>query len=220
MEKEKKKMQEMQDTQPSIVEEPFVMYGTLDLDETKRYTYADYLTWLDDKRRELIDGFIHLLSAPNSIHARITHLTSWILESFVRKNKGKYRVFHAPFDVRLPLDNETTDGEIYNVVQPDICVICDLSKIDMKGCKGAPDLIVEVLSPSTLKYDLHYKLGLYEASGVREYWTINPKAKTVHIFLLQPDGTYDIGTEYETGQKAPVHIFEGLEIDLNELFED
>ena len=164
MEKEKKKMYEMQDTQSSIVEEPFVMFGTLDLDATKRYTYADYLTWLDDKRRELIDGFIHLLSAPNSIHARITQLTSLLIGSFVRNNKGKCRIFHAPFDVRLPLDNDTSDGKIYNVVQPDICVICDLSKIDIKGCNGAPDLIVEVLSPSTLKYDLHYKLGLYEAA--------------------------------------------------------
>jgi Uma2 family endonuclease len=220
MEKKETKPYELAETKPNVVEEPFMMYGTLELDETQRYTYADYLTWLDDKRRELIDGFIHLMSAPNSIHAGISHLTSWFIESYIRKRKRKCRVFHAPFDVRLPLNNETDDRKIYNVVQPDICVICDLSKIDIRGCIGAPDLIVEVLSPSTLKKDLHYKLGLYEAAGVREYWTVNPKAKTVHIFLLQPDGFYDIGTEYECGQKAPVHIFKGLEIDLNELFEE
>jgi len=219
MEQEKTKPYDLTDTKPAIVEEPFVMYGTLDLDMTKRYTYADYLTWLDDKRRELINGFINLMSAPNMIHARITHLASWFIESFVRNRKGKCRVFHAPFDVRLPLKNETDDSKIYNVVQPDICVVCDLSKLDERGCLGAPDLIVEVLSPSTLKNDMHHKFGLYEAAGVREYWVINPKAKTVNVFLLQPDGFYDWGTEYDCGQKAPVHIFEGLEIDLNELFE-
>jgi Uma2 family endonuclease len=216
----KKNAYKVPEREPQIVEEPFVMFGTLNLDESKRYTYADYLTWLDDKRRELINGFIHLMSAPNSFHARITHLTSLFIGSFVRNNKGKCRVFHAPFDVRLPLDNEKADDKIYNVVQPDICVVCDLSKIDSKGCIGAPDLIVEVLSPSTLKYDLNFKFNLYEKSGVKEYWVVNPKAKTVNVFLLQPDGTYDIGTEYECNQKAPVHIFKGLEIDLNELFEE
>jgi Uma2 family endonuclease len=106
------------------------------------------------------------------------------------------------------------------VVQPDICVICDLSKLDDKGCIGAPDLIVEVLSPSTLKYDWNYKFNLYEAAGVTEYWIVDPKTKTANVFLLQPDGKYDLGTVYDCGQKAPVHIFEGLEIDLNELFEE
>ena len=220
MEKEKTKLYEVPDTKPAIVEEPLVMYGTLDLDMTKRYTYADYLTWLDDRRMELINGFIHLMSAPNVIHARITHLISLIIGSFVRNRKGKCHIYHAPFDVRLPLNNETEDGKIYNVVQPDICVVCDLTKLDTRGCCGAPDLIVEVLSPSTFKNDMHYKFGLYETAGVREYWVVNPKAKTVNVFLLQPDGCYDIGTEYDCDQKAPVHIFEGLEIDLNELFEE
>ena len=205
--------------EPMIVEEPFVMYGTLKLDESKRYTYANYLTWLDDQRRELINGFIHLMSAPNEIHARITHLANWVMESIVRKRKGKCRIYHAPFDVRLPINNETADDRIYDVVQPDICVICDLSKLDEKGCLGAPDLIVEVLSPSTLKYDWNYKFNLYERAGVREYWIVDPKPKNVSVFLLQPDGRYDLGTIYECNQKAPVHIFEGLEIDLNELFE-
>jgi Uma2 family endonuclease len=220
MEKEKIKPYEIPETSTDVLCEPPLAYGTLTLDESKRYTYADYLTWFDDKRRELINGFIHLLSAPNTFHARITHLTSLFFGSFVRNRKGKCRIFHAPFDVRLPLNNETSDSEIYNVVQPDICVICDLSKLDEKGCLGAPDLIVEVLSPSTLKKDLNYKFNLYEAAGVQEYWVVNPKAKTVNVFLLQPNGFYDLGTEYDCGQKAPVHIFEGLEIDLNELFEE
>ena len=219
MEKKIAKSYEYPSTKPNIVEEPFVMYGTLNLDESKRYSYADYLTWLDDNRRELINGFIHLMSAPMRAHAFVTMELSTLIRTFIKKRKGKCRIYHAPFDVRLPLNNETEDNKIYNVVQPDICVICDLSKLDEKGCLGAPDLIVEVLSPSSLKYDWNYKFNLYESAGVREYWIVDPKAKTVNVFLLQLDGKYDLGSVYECNQKTPVHIFEGLEINLNELFE-
>ena len=220
MEKEKNKLYEYPREKPNIVEEPFVMYGTLELDESKRYTYADYLTWLDDKRRELINGFIHLMSAPFRRHARITSQLNNLIDSFIKMKKGKCHVYHAPFDVRLPLYNSKDDDKIYDVVQPDICVVCDMSKLDDKGCIGAPDLVVEVLSPSTLKYDWNYKFNLYETAGVREYWIVDPKARIANVFLLQSNGKYDLGTVYECGQKAPVHILEDLEIDLNEIFED
>ena len=219
MEKKKTKPYEYPPTKPNIIEEPLVVYGTLDLDESKRYTYADYLSWLDDRRMELINGFIHFMSAPIRIHARISAKLFSKVDTFIEKRKGKCHIYYAPFDVRLPKNNETKDDEIYNVVQPDICVICDLSKLDDKGCIGAPDLIVEILSPSTLKNDWCYKFGLYETCGVREYWIVDPKGKTVNVFLLQPNGRYDSGTLYECNQKASVRIFEGLEIDLNELFE-
>jgi Uma2 family endonuclease len=218
MEKKKTKPYDATPPKSNIVEEPFVMFGTLNLDESKRYTYADYLTWLDDNRRELINGFIHLMSAPMRVHAWVSQKMFKAINKFIEKKKGKCHIYYAPFDVRLPLDEETADNKIYNVVQPDICVICDLSKLDDKGCIGAPDLMVEVLSPSTLKYDWNYKFNLYEAAGVREYWIVDPKTKIVNIFLLQADGKYDLGTVYECNQKAPVHIFKGLEIDLNELF--
>ena len=220
---EKKRMKSYEDVsppKPGIVEEPFVMFGTLDLDESLRYTYADYLTWLDDKRRELINGFIHLMSAPMRVHARVSRKLFSAVDRFIDFNKGKCHIYYAPFDVRFPSNNETADNKIYNVVQPDFCVICDLYKLDDKGCIGAPDLIVEVLSPSTLKYDWNYKFNLYESGGVREYWIVDPKAKLVNAFILQPDGNYDLGTVYDCTQKAPVHIFKGLEIDLKELFED
>ena len=220
MEKKDTKPYKMPPEKTNIVEEPFVMYGTLDLDESKRYTYADYLTWLDDKRRELINGFIHLMSGPVRRHAGTSMELITIIRTFIKKKKGKCRIYHAPFDVRLPMYGSKDDNKIYDVVQPDICVICDLEKLDDKGCLGAPDLIVEVLSPSTLKYDWNYKFNLYEKAGVKEYWIVNPKAKEANVFLLQSDGKYDLGTVYESGQKAPVHIFKGLEIDLNELFED
>ena len=213
-------MIDMETAKPNIVEEPFVMYGTLDLDESLRYTYADYLTWLDDKRRELINGFIHLMSAPMRRHARVSVKLVRHIASFIDLKKGKCHVYYAPFDVRLPIHGSTDDDKIYDVVQPDICVVCDLSKLDDKGCIGAPELIVEILSPSTLKYDWNYKFNLYETAGVTEYWIVDPKAKTACAFLLQPDGRYDLGTVYDTTQKAPVHILKGLEIDLNDLFED
>ena len=220
MEKGKTKPYEEAATEPRIVEEPFVMYGTLNLDISKRYTYADYLTWLDDKRRELIDGFIHLMSAPVRRHAGVSVVLSAIIRTFLKKKKGKCRIYHAPFDVRLPINGTKDDDKIYDVVQPDICVVCDMTKLDERGCIGAPDLIVEVLSPSTFKYDWNYKFNLYEKAGVREYWIVDPKAKTAHIFLLQPDGRYNMGTLYEDGEKAPVSIMEGLTIELNEIFEE
>ena len=211
---------EFQEEDPTIVEEPFIKYPALDLDMTKRYTYADYLTWIDEKRRELIDGFIHLMSAPSTIHAQLSF--NWVFRAgtFFRKRKGRCRIFYAPFDVRLPKEGSKEDDKIYDVVQPDICVICDLTKIDEKGCIGAPDLIVEILSPSTAQYDKNKKFNLYEKFGVREYWIVDPKEKTVQVFLWQPDGKYDTGTIYKCDEKAPVHIFEGLVIDLKELFED
>jgi Uma2 family endonuclease len=218
--KPKKLNYKFKEEKPTIVEEPFIKYPALHLDETKRYTYADYLLWIDEKRRELFDGFIHLMSAPSTLHARITYLIGLFMGVFVRTNNGKCQIFHAPFDVRLPRNNETADDKIFDVVQPDICVICDLTKIDARGCIGAPDLIVEVLSPSTSKKDWTKKFNLYETHGVREYWIVDPNARAVHIFLLQPDGKYDEGTIYECDQIAPVHIFEGLEIDLKELFRD
>ena len=133
------------------------------LDLHKRYTYADYLTWMDDIRRELIEGFIKLLPAPRSIHAKVSFNISWHLAAILKKNKGKCEVFCAPFDVRLPKNGETANDQIYTVVQPDICVICDPAKIDKRGCCGAPDMIIEVISPSTGKRQLFDKFVLYEA---------------------------------------------------------
>jgi Uma2 family endonuclease len=211
---------EFSEENETIAGEPFLEYPVLNLDPAKRYTFADYLTWMDDKFRELIDGFIHLMCYPTELHARISSSLHYFTTAFARKRKGKCRIYHAPFAVRLPIDGATDDDKIYNVFLPDICVICDLSKIDEKGCIGAPDLVVEVLSPSTAKNDWNKKFKLYEKSGVREYWIIDPKKKTLHLFLLQSDGKYDAGTVYQSNQKAPMHIFEGLVINLRELFEE
>jgi Uma2 family endonuclease len=188
------------------------------LDPQKQYTYADYLTWLDDKRRELINGIVRMMSAPLEKHQRTSMNLSLELGVIIKKNNGKCRIYHAPFDVRLPKNGEREDNLIYTVVQPDICIVCDLDKIDEQGCLGAPDFIAEIQSPSTAKYDLNEKFNLYESVGVREYWVVFPLDKAIQVFLLQPDGKYDKGTLYATG-KVPIHIFNGIEIDLNEIFD-
>jgi len=192
----------------------------LTLDLTKRYTYADYLTWLDDIRRELIDGFINMMAAPTWDHADISYNISLQLGVHLLNSNCGCKVFHAPFDVLLPNGGEAEPDKVYNVVQPDVCVVCDLSKKVDGKCYGAPDLIVEVLSPSTRKKDLQKKYALYEKAGVSEYWIADPKAKTLTVYILQPDGEYDDGAVYIMGEKAPVHIFGGYLIDLQDIFQE
>jgi Uma2 family endonuclease len=195
------------------------------LDTQKRYSYADYLTWLDDKRRELFDGFVSLMSpAPLSGHAKINRVIFLAIGNYLQKCKCDCEVFTAPFDVRLPKNGEKNNNEIFTVVQPDICVICDPSKIDRRGCLGAPDMIVEILSPSTAKKDYSIKFYLYEKAGVREYWIADPLGKFVNVFFLQENGKYDNGKIYEEKDSPdeinliPVGILSGLEIDYNEIF--
>jgi Uma2 family endonuclease len=198
------------------VEESEMVYIT----PSRRYTYADYLTWMDYKRRELIDGVVYtMFSAPSRLHAKISINLAMLVGWYIKRRKGKCQIFHAPFDVRLPKNGETADDKIDTVIEPDICVVCDPNKLDEKGCIGAPDLIVEVQSPSTRSRDLNEKFHLYESAGVREYWTIDPPKKTLTVFLLQENGKFDTGTIYKKG-KAPVAIFEGLKIDLKKLFEE
>ena len=195
------------------------MGAGLHLSEIQRYSYADYLTWMDDKRRELINGFVRLMSAPLRTHADISTKLVGIILWHIEKHEGKCKVYHAPFDVRLPVDGETEDSKIYNVVQPDVCVICDLSKLDERGCIGAPDLVVEVQSPSSISYDLREKYDLYEAAGVKEYWVASPKMNVVTVFLLQDKGKFDRGKVYESGSKIQSKTLEGLEISLDAIFQ-
>ena len=196
--------------------EPSVAYGMTG------HSYADYLTWTDDTMREIIDGIVYTFSAPFRNHAAAT--ISFLKKAlpFINRRKGKCKIYTAPFDVRLPTNGETADDKIYNVVQPDICVICDPSKLDERGCIGAPDLIVEVFSPSTGKRDMNEKFFLYEKSGVSEYWVVYPNDKAVTVFLLK-GGKFNKGTTYDLiigAKKIPVKTLKGLVIDLEELFED
>jgi len=192
---------------------------TLNLDLNKRYTYADYLTWMDDKRRELFDGFIKLMTpAPSRKHQRIsTNLTS-IFWNYLRNKNCE--IYHAPSDVRLSKQGATKiDEAIYTVVQPDIYVVCDLSKLDDRGCNGAPDFIIEIVSAKNSRRDIKDKFEIYQEHGVKEYWIVNPNEEYVNVFVLDEAGKYQLKGMYAGDDKIPVSIFDGkLEIDLTEVF--
>jgi Uma2 family endonuclease len=191
----------------------------LRLDLNKRYTFADYLQWADNKRRELFNGFIKLMTpAPNLYHQRISMslLSKFIL--FYDNNKPGCQLFHAPFDVRLPNNGEKSDDKIYTVVQPDIVIICDKDKLDEHGCIGAPDFIIEIISPSTAERDMHEKKDLYEKHGVKEYWIVFPNEEIIQAYFLKKNKYQSTGV-YTKGQEIPVQVFKGkLAINTNEIF--
>lgn len=189
-----------------------------DLDLSKEYTYADYLTWRFDEYVELIKGKIFRMTpAPTSFHQEILGNLYLPFKTYL---KGKQcKVFLAPFDVRLSNKKRSSDAtEIISVVQPDICVICDLSKVDEKGCLGAPDLIIEIISKSTAKKDLDDKFHLYEESGVKEYWTVF-QDKAVTVYDLINDKYVQRGDQYDINEVIKVGVLEGLEINTNDIFD-
>jgi len=192
------------------------------LDLNRQYTYADYLTWADDKMRELLNGFIRLMSpAPSLRHSVVSRRLSTAMINHVDRNGGDCQVFYAPFDVRFPANpDKTGDNQIYTVVQPDICVVCDISKLDERGCLGAPDMVIEIISLSSQRYDLNEKFNIYEAGGVKEYWVVSPQEKGINVFILQDNGKYDAGTVYEGKVQVPVQTLKGLSINTEILFKN
>ena len=184
------------------------------LKEDERYTYADYLSWDDDQRREIIEGVPYLMSpAPTWVHQE---KNGELYRQFANFLKGKpCKVFHAPFDVRLFPADDNSDSTI---VQPDIVVICNRSIIRGTGCAGAPDMVVEVLSPGTARLDRLVKFQLYQKAGVREYWIVDLETKTVSVHILK-DGEY-MTKAYGNADSAPVHVLEGLSINLADVFAD
>jgi Uma2 family endonuclease len=189
------------------------------LDFNKKYSYADYLTWRFSERVELIMGRIFKMTpAPRTDHQQISTIISSSLFYFLKGNQCK--VFAAPFDVRLPNEKGESGLKSDNVVQPDISVICDPAKIDDKGCVGAPDLIVEIVSKSSVKKDLHEKYDLYERHGVREYWIVAPFEMTLSIFVLGEKGHYIPSKPLTLGDTARSTVISGFAIDLDELFRD
>lgn len=175
----------------------------------KKYTYADYLTWDDGNRYELIDGVPYMMAAPSSTHQEIVaNLTAELVVYL----KGKScKVFPSPYDVRLNAD--TKDD---TVIQPDISVICDPNKIEERGCKGAPDMVIEILSPSTALYDQNIKLSKYLEAGVKEYWIVNPDERNVQVFLFENGkGMFQI---YKDATTIPVHVLKDCQINLADVF--
>jgi Uma2 family endonuclease len=180
--------------------------------ENQHYTYADYCSWDDNERWELIDGVSYLMSpAPMRVHQEIIRELAYQLTAFL---KGKpCKLFIAPFDVRLNAD--TYDD---TVVQPDLLIVCDRSKLNDKCCVGAPDMVIEILSQSTGRHDKFVKFKLYQDAGVREYWMVDPDTKTVQACTLE-NGKY-ITTMYGDTDTASVHILDGCTINLKDVFEE
>ena len=166
----------------------------LALKDTELHSYAEYCRWPEDVRYELIDGEAYAMApAPSPVHQTIAfEVARQIADALDDK---PCRVYLAPFDVRLPRDDEI-DDHIDTVVQPDLSVICDPGKIDQRGCRGAPDWVIEVLSPSTAGHDMIVKRDLYERHGVREYWIVHPTDRVVTIYTLI-DGAYGKPDVYE-----------------------
>ncbi len=185
------------------------------LDPNKTYSYADYLTWQFDTIVELIKGKLFITSpAPASRHQLIASNLHRDISNHFRKHSCQS--YFAPFDVRL-VKGRKEDADTFTVVQPDICVICDLSKMDERGYAGAPDLIIEIISPSTAKKDLDYKYKLYEENGVKEYWIVFPDSNAVDQYYLS-EGKYERKDVFVNGQTFYSAIFPELAINLEEIF--
>ncbi|GHV32187.1 hypothetical protein FACS1894167_15120 [Synergistales bacterium] len=183
----------------------------------ERYTYGDYKTWDDDTRWELIDGEAFCMTAPNSYHQLL--LGALHRELAIHFKGKKCKVCIAPFDVLLPGSDETED-DIVNVVQPDMMIVCDRSKIRPRNIIGAPDVVFEILSPSTSKRDLSVKLELYERSGVREYFVVDPYGESVTAFGENSDGRFSKKTVYSASDVLKFDTFAELEIPLAPIFEE
>jgi Uma2 family endonuclease len=187
-----------------------------DLNIDKRYTYADYLKWDFDERVELINGVVYDLPTPYTLHQRTSGHLSARLGNYLA---GKLcEVFSAPFDVRIPRLSGN-DREVITVVQPDICVVCDPAKVDDKGCLGAPDIVVEILSPGNNKKELKNKYEVYEEAGVLEYWIIHPQEKTFLKYTLT-EGSFVPSKLLTIGDDVTTPVLPGFVLSLEELFAD
>lgn len=178
----------------------------------RKYTFADYLAWGDDERIEIIHGeAIVAQAAPSPAHQEAVQQISRQIGNYLEGKKCK--VYPAPFAVYLNDDEQDT-----TVVEPDISIVCDLSKINNYGCKGAPDMVIEVLSPSTARRDRLEKLNLYEQAGVKEYWIVDTVEQAVQVFLLE-GGRYR-AVDYHTKKDiAKVNVLQGCFIELSKVFE-
>lgn len=181
----------------------------------KIYTYADYLNWNEDERIEIIDGEAYMIAPPSQAHQQVSVAIASQLYIFLEGKKCK--VFPAPFAVRLFEGKNVDPDMIHTVVEPDISVICDKDKLDGKGCKGAPDMVVEILSPATAKRDKFVKLHLYRRAGVKEYWIVDPIEQSVQVFEL--DGTNYNPTAFNNRDDiAKVNALDGCFIELSRVF--
>jgi len=186
--------------------------------EEQKYSYADYLTWKDDQRWEIISGEPMLMSpAPNRAHQTILKRLALQIEPNMRDKSCE--LFLSPFDVRLEAP-ETSNDKIHHVVQPDLLVVCDPAKLNSRGCAGAPDWIIEIASPSTASKDHILKREIYERFGVIEYWIVQPLDRLIVVYHLGSDNRYGKPAVYSDSDIVTAGILPDIQIDLNQIFMD
>ena len=184
--------------------------------EKPRYTLADCLEWEENERIEIINGEAYMMAPPLLEHQRICGALFAQLYNYLEGKRCQ--VFAGPFGVRLFERDGDRPEDVDTMVEPDISVICDSSKLDKYGCKGAPDLIIEILSSSTRRHDRLVKLGLYQRAGVREYWIVNPEDKTVQVMLQDGAGSLRLHEDYGRDDMAKVNVLEDCLIELSKVF--
>ncbi len=184
----------------------------------KKYTYADYMQWNDDERWELIEGVpYNMTPAPMRQHQGIAGELFYQIKDFLKDKKCQ--VYNAPFDVRFPPQHlkRIDDSHVETVVQPDISVICNKKRLDDRGCIGAPDFIIEIISKSTATKDTREKFALYEKHGVKEYWIVFPEEELVQAFTLNRKKEYGKPVIYSFEDDVPVKTLKGLTISLKNM---
>ncbi len=173
----------------------------------KNYTIKDIYALPDGQRAELIDGVIYDMTPPNRMHQELVSQFTKTIGQYIDKNNGLCKVYPAPFAVFLNNDDK-------NYVEPDISVICDKNKLDDRGCNGAPDFIIEVVSPSSRKMDYSNKMTLYSNSGVREYWIVDPEKERTTVYRYEEDAAPTI---VPFTQSITVCIYKDLSITIADL---
>jgi len=184
--------------------------------KNKKYTFADYLTWPENERWEIIDGVPHMQSAPTWQHQAISRELLTQFNSYLKDNPCQ--VFAAPFDLRLAETNEK-DEETTFVVQPDIIVVCDKEGLIGTGYYGTPTLVIEISSPSTARSDKVWKFNKYEKVGVQEYWIVEPDGKFISVYTLLPNNRYGRPESYTETDMIKVSVFPDFTVDLKPIFE-
>jgi Uma2 family endonuclease len=193
------------------------VYSVNDVDESMTYSYAHYLNWLFDERVELIKGKIFKMSpAPSRVHQEIFGAIFNPIYSFLKNKPCK--VYAAPFDVRFPKSSKA-DKDVFTVLQPDICVVCDLTKLDDRGCIGAPDLVVEILSPGNNKKELLHKYQIYQEFGVKEYWVVSQSDQNILIYTLDSEGKFKPSKIFTLSEEVTSVVLPGFVLKLDDVFE-
>lgn len=183
--------------------------------EKARFTFADYCTWSENKRIELLEGEPVIMAPPSRIHQEISMELSRQLSNYLEGKQCK--VYAAPFSVRLFATADDTPESVQTVFEPDITVICDQNKMDHYGCKGAPEMIIEILSPITARHDRLVKFGQYQKAGVLEYWIVSPEEESVQVFLLN-NGQLLLHEVYGKTEVAKVNTLDDCFIELKKVF--